>query len=301
MNAPTAGGRSTYLLLIAPPLFWSTMIVAGRAVIGEIPPASLTFWTWLAAVLGLLPFAAKDLRGQWPQIRRDMPRLLLLAALGVSAFQGLYYAGLERTTAVNAALLSPTLPVLVAVVAWMAGGERLKGLQVLGVIFALAGAVWISIGGRWQLLARLTLSAGDLFILAANLAMAFYTVLLRQRPPQLTPICFMTVIAILGTAILLPVYGLECLAMGAASVPLGHTMVILYIGIVTYDLGYIFWNISVARVGANMTALFLYLIPVFGTALAVGFLGEQVVGYHAAGIVLIFAGIYLSLHRAAPS
>jgi drug/metabolite transporter (DMT)-like permease len=59
-------------------------------------------------------------------------------------------------------------------------------------------------------------------------------------------------------------------------------------------LAYLFWNRGVAEVGANRAGQFLHLIPLFGTALAVVFLGETLRLYHLAGAALIFVGIYLA-------
>lgn len=287
---------SAFALLVLPPLLWSTMIVVGRAVIGEVPPAALTFWTWLIAALSLMPFSGRELRAGAAVIRSEFPSLCLCALLGVAAFQGLFYAGLERTSAINASLLSPTLPLMVAALGWRMLGERLGAVQILGLAFAMGGAAWISVAGDWQNLVALRLGAGEILILSANLCMAGYTVMLRRRPSRLAPLPFMTVIAFIGSAMLLPVYLMEHAWVGDASAPARHWAALFYIGIVTYSLAYVLWNVSVKRHGATVTALYLYLIPVFGTVLAAYFLREGLFLYHGVGVVLIFVGIYLSLH-----
>jgi drug/metabolite transporter (DMT)-like permease len=80
------------------------------------------------------------------------------------------------------------------------------------------------------------------------------------------------------------------------ALPWTHGIAILYIGVVTYDLAYVVWNVSVARHGANTAAFFLYMIPAFGTLLAMAFLGEPVAPYHGAGMALMFSGVFLCLH-----
>jgi drug/metabolite transporter (DMT)-like permease len=296
MSVVKPGNARAYPMLLLPPLLWSSLIVTGRAVIGEVPPASLTFWTWFVAGLAMLPLSLRTVMSRRRAIAAEFFTLLGFAVLGVAAFQGLYYAGLERTSAVNAALLSPTLPVLIACVAWLFADERLAPVQFAGAILALAGAAWISVGGEWRLLFALELGIGEMLILAANLCISGYTVMLRKTPSTLPPLAFMTVIALLGSAVLLPFYVVEALVDPRPALPLAHGVAILYIGIVTYDLAYVVWNISVARHGANTTGFFMYLIPVFGTLLAVLFLKEAVAAHHGAGMALIFAGILLCLH-----
>ena len=290
-------GLVDYLMLILPPLLWSTMIIVGVLVVVEVPPAALTFWTWLAAVIGVLPFAWRDLSRNWKTVRREFGVLLVYAAVGGAAFQGFYYAGLERTTGINAALMGPVLPLFVACIAWMVLHERLTPTQILGVAIAFGGGIWISVGGDWTALAAFGLGTGELLIALAFVCMSFYTVMLRRTPSELSPITFMAVIATLSCVVTIPFFLWEAASGMHTLIPAKHAIAILYIGIVTYDLGYVFWNISVKRGGAGTTALFIYLIPVFGTVLAMVFLAEFLAFYHGVGIALIFAGIYLALHH----
>ena len=199
-------GPVDYLLLILPPLLWSTMIIVGVLVVGDVPPAALTFWTWLAAVIALVPFAVRDVSVNWETIRREFGILVIYAVLGVAAFQGLYYAGLERTTGINAALMGPVLPLLVACVAWLVLNERLTSVQIFGVAVAFGGGIWISVGGDWRALAAFALGPGELLIVAAFVCMAFYTVMLRRTPSALAPITFMAVIATLGCVVTIPFF-----------------------------------------------------------------------------------------------
>lgn len=74
-------------------------------------------------------------------------------------------------------------------------------------------------------------------------------------------------------------------------------LTVLYTGAFASVLGILCWNAGVARVGPTMAGFFFFLMPVFGTALAMIFLGEQVYAYHATGIVTIFAGIYFITSR----
>ncbi|MCB1966243.1 MAG: DMT family transporter, partial [Candidatus Accumulibacter sp.] len=69
---------------------------------------------------------------------------------------------------------------------------------------------------------------------------------------------------------------------------------IAYTGVFPGFLGYVFYNRAVAEVGASKASLFIHLMPVFGTILAAIFLAEIPQPFHYVGIVLIFAGIYLT-------
>lgn len=59
-------------------------------------------------------------------------------------------------------------------------------------------------------------------------------------------------------------------------------------------LGMFWWNHAVEGLGPGRAGLFVHLIPVYTVLLAMGFLGEELFWFHAAGIALIAVGIYLT-------
>ena len=66
-----------YGLLLMPPLLWATMLVVGYMVLGELPPATLTFWTWLIATFSLLPFALPSLIKKLIIVREEIIPLFI--------------------------------------------------------------------------------------------------------------------------------------------------------------------------------------------------------------------------------
>jgi drug/metabolite transporter (DMT)-like permease len=74
-------------------------------------------------------------------------------------------------------------------------------------------------------------------------------------------------------------------------------MVIAYVMVFPSIVSYLCYNRGVELVGANRAGLFIHLMPVFGSLMAVVFLGEIFRWYHGLGIMLIGAGIYLATRR----
>ena len=64
-------------------------------------------------------------------------------------------------------------------------------------------------------------------------------------------------------------------------------------------IAYLFFNRGIELIGAARAGQSWHLMPVFGSILAVLFLGETFYVYHAVGIALIAAGIVLASQRAA--
>jgi drug/metabolite transporter (DMT)-like permease len=220
------------------------------------------------------------------------------AALGVAAFKSLYYLGIELTTALNASILGPTLPIMIAALAWAVLGERMNAIQLVGVGITIVGVMLVSAQGRLDLLVALRLNAGDMLILAAFAAMAVYTIILRKSPTALSAWVFVTVLFVLATAMLIPFYLMELGDGTHPAIPWKHAWAVLYIGIVTYIFGLVFWNLAVARLGATLPAMSVFLIPVFGTILATWFLGEVMGWYHYAGLAFTVIGVLLAVTNA---
>ncbi len=285
-----------WLLMMLPPLFWSSNAVLGRAVASEVPPVGLAFWRWTLGVLLVLPFA-------WPHLRRDAralagqwPVILLLSGLGIGVFNTFLYVGLHTTTALNAVMMQSSMPVLIVLMSLALFGDRVTPLQGLGIAVSLAGALTLIARGDPAVLVGLQLNAGDLWVLAAVLAYAAYTALLRRRP-SVHGLSFIAATFAGGAAMLLPFYLWE--SFGGNPMPLTPTALgsVAYVALFPSIASYLCFNRAVALVGANTAGMCIHLMPVFGSILAILFLGEQPHLYHAAGIGLIAAGILLATRR----
>ena len=290
----TLAGVSPYLLLMATVLFWALNWIAGRALRDDVPPYSFAFWRWVIASTLLLPFAWPHLVRGWPAMRRSWPIMLVLGVLGTTFCNLTSYTGLKYTTAVSGSILNSFVPVIIIAISWAFLGQRLRASQWAGVVISLTGVLSIVGRGDPMVILALTFNVGDLWILASTLLWALYTVCLRWRPPELHPLGLLGANAVVGLVAMLPVY-LWSLARGlnvnwTAEAWVGLT----YAGVFPSVVGYIFWNNAVSRVGPNTAGMFMHLLPVFASLLAIAFLGERLHLFHVAGMALIFSGIWLT-------
>ena len=285
---------SPYLLLSATILFWALNWIAGRALRDDVPSYSLAFWRWVSASLLLLPFAWPHLRRGWPAMRRSWRIMLALGVLGTTFCNLTSYTGLKYTTAVSGSILNSFVPVIIIAISWAFLGQRLRSSQWLGVGISLGGVLTIVGRGDPAVVLLLSLNVGDLWIFASMLLWALYTVCLRWRPPDLHPLGLLGANAIVGVAAMLPVY-LWSLAQGMhITFSAGAVAGLAYVGVFPSVVGYIFWNNAVARVGPNKAGMFMHLMPVFASLLAIAFLGERLHLFHVAGMAMILGGIWLT-------
>ncbi len=261
---------------------------------------ALAYWRWVLAVLFMLPFAIPELRRHWPLIWKNRRMIVLLGIVGTGFHNMFSYLGLNYTTATNGVMLNSAIPVMIIVLGALFFGQRIKALQIAGVAISLLGVLAILTKGHPETLATLRFNVGDLIVLGSMLLWAIYTLMLKWRPSGIPPIAFLCVCGIVGVAGMTPVYAWE-LSTGAAitwSWPVVGAL--LYVGLFPSFIGYIFWNKGVEQVGANVSGLFVHLMPVFGSLLSWLFLDERLFWFHLAGMTLILAGIYLSTRSSKP-
>jgi drug/metabolite transporter (DMT)-like permease len=285
-----------YFLLTLAVLFWSGNFILGRAFHGVIPPVALAFWRWLGAALLItwpsLPHLRKDSRSLF----RHWPVILLLATVGIAAFNTLAYSGLQYTEALNAFLIQSLMPVMIVLLSFLIFRERVTKLQVVGILVSLGGAITIIARGDVATLLALSFNRGDLLVSAAIACYAGYSVMLRKRP-HVHPLAFLTVIFWLGTLILLPLYLWESLTVRLLEIRPATLLVLGYVMVFPSIVSYLCYNRGVELVGANRAGLFIHLMPVFGSLMAMLFLGERFYWYHGLGILLIGVGIYLATRK----
>ena len=283
-----------WLLAMLPPLFWAGNFVLARALHADIPPIALSFWRWTIALMILLPFVAAGLWRQRALIRRHWALLTLLAILGVTNYNTFAYLGLQHTTATNGVLLASVTPMIILALSFLLFRVPLRSAQVFGILLSMVGVAVIATEGRPQVLAGWEFNRGDLWILAANLDWALYSVFLRWRPPEMAPATFLGAIVAIGLPPLAVLYAWELGTGQGFAINLVNLGAIGYVALFPSVLAYFFWNRAVAEMGPNRTGQYLHLMPVFGAALAILLLGERLQSFHLAGALLIAAGIVLA-------
>ena len=285
-----------YLLLSLAILFWSGNTVVGRAVRVDIPPVALAFWRWFTASVIIFIISFSHLKRDWPVIRKNWLILVLFSAIGIAAFNALLYSGLQWTIAINAFLLQSMMPVFVVWLSFLIFREKVTAGQILGLLFCLAGAVVIITRGDLEILHSLSINRGDIYIFTAVVLYAGYTVLLRKRPP-VHPLSFMAATFIPGALLLLPLYILETLSGRPIEFNGISLLSIGYVALLPSIVSYFCFNRGIELVGANRGGMFMYLMPVFGSILAIVFLGETLRWFHLAGIGLIIPGLLLATRK----
>lgn len=286
-----------YLLLLVATVIWGGNFVVGRAVAGDIGPFSLNFWRWCLSGVLLAPFAVRGLRNNFALIKKHIVLLGVLSLCGMVLFHSLIYAALHTTTAINAALVLATMPLVIPVVAYFAGEDSLEFRQGAGIAISFIGVGVIISRGDISLLLNMSFAIGDLLVLAAVVMWSVYSVMLKRLPKDIPPMVVLGIINWMAIIMLLPVYLWEYSNIGGFEISTPNLMAILYVAIFASIVAFVSWNRAVAVVGPNKSGLFIHVIPASSAILAIIFLGETLETYHLLGIVPIAGGIFLTTFK----
>ncbi|REG86994.1 DMT family transporter [Marinomonas pollencensis] len=283
-----------FVYLLLPVLFWSGNYVLGRLTVSEgIDPFTISFLRWSIACLIILPFAYKKVWAERSVIIKHWPLLILFSWLGICNYNLFLYLGLTSTSVTNAVLLNAIIPVIILITARVLLGNKTSGVQNLGILLSTIGAIVIISRGSLDTLLHLTMSQGDLWIIAAAISWAVYSVLIAKRPKDMSLIGFFTTTALVGTAIQAPLFiFFGSTALNELSVTNWGTL--LYMGLFASLAAFLCWNLGVHKLGAATAGQFIHLLPVFSISLSVLFLGESLYFFHYLGMLLIFSGIFVA-------
>jgi drug/metabolite transporter (DMT)-like permease len=283
---------NAYLFLTLTMALWAGNHILGRWANGLIPPMTLAFLRWSLAAVLVLPFAIPAIRADWPVVKANVPRIVLLGFMGSGIYNTLQYIALTETTATNAAILNSWGPVVILLTGAAFFADRLRPHHFLGMVLALVGVAVVMLHGDLSRLSTLTFNRGDLVMLFATGVWALYTTLLRTRP-AISTLSFVGLTYTIAGFVNLPLAAWEHANGLHVQWSLDVILAIAYAAVLASLVAYLFYARSVEIIGPNRTGAFIHLIPLFTSALAVVLLGEEPALYHAAGFGLILTGVYL--------
>jgi drug/metabolite transporter (DMT)-like permease len=283
-----------YALLFAMPLFFVSNLVIGRAVAHAIEPATLAFWRWFLAAFLLLPFAWRGLAANAARFAPLWRELLWLGALGMVICGAGVYLSLRYTTASNAALIYSSSAISIVLLEAYFFRERLSAARLIGTLIGFAGVAAIILHGEPGRLFTWEFNIGDIGIAICAFAWAVYSVILKRKELKALPtLPLFAAISIAGALTLAPFMFYE-LAQGAFPQGRAQWTAIVALALFPSVIAFGLYQILVKRAGPSLTGMSLYLLPVYGAALAVLTLGETLYAYHAIGLALVLGGIALA-------
>ena len=284
-----------YVMLTFCAFFWSGNFIVGKfATLYEVPPLTLNFFRWLIVWIILIPITIKDILKNLKIIKEKFYSIILMSITSISIFNSVVYYSLNFTQVLNGALMISTIPVLIIFLSFTFRVEKINLNQVFGLIFSIIGVLMIITHLEFSRLIHLDLNKGDLWLLVAMLSWAIYSTMLKTHKTGLNYLTFISVIVTLGLFFLFPQFLIELNNHETIKINFASILIISYVVLFAGLGAYIFWNKAVLIVGPTRAGIFLHLIPVFSSFMAIFLLNEKLMNFHIFGALAIVLGIYLS-------
>ncbi|MCX4536488.1 DMT family transporter [Streptomyces sp. NBC_00841] len=299
-------GRSLFYLIVAG-VAWGTAGAAASLIfrVSDLGPLALSFWRCVGGLVLLL--AALVLRPRRAAVPAESRRRRLLRILGtgvgLTVFQSAYFAAVEATgLAVGTVVTLGAGPVLIAVGARLAMGERLGGGGLAAVLGALAGLAVLVLGGEG---AAVRPAGVALALLSASgyAAITLLTRWLGRDGGGSDPLATSAWAFGIGALGLLPMAAAEGLVPHTADAA-QVVWLLVYVAAVPTALAYALYFAGAAVVRATTVSVIMLLEPVSAAVIAVVVLGEQLTTATVVGTLLLLtavAGLAVAETRSAAS
>jgi drug/metabolite transporter (DMT)-like permease len=282
-----------YLLLVATTGCWGLNAIFSKLAVDQITPMQLVTFRWLGVVILMLLFARNKLQRDWPILRHHLPFLCLMGSCGFTAFNALFYVAGHHTSAINIGILQGSIPIFVLLGSWLVMRHRVTRLQGIGVVLTLFGVIIVASGGNPGELLNLAVNRGDLFLLIACFFYAAYSIGLNRRP-AVSALGLFTVMAAAAWLASIPLVLIETWLLGWQWPSTNGWIIAGLVTLLPSLVAQIFFIQGVALIGPGRAGVFVNLVPVFASVMAILFLGETFEVHHGLSLVLVLGGIGLS-------
>ena len=294
-----------WLLMILPFALWGTSMAAMAPLVESGGPQIVSFLRLLPAGL-IVILAALFLKRQITISKDDWFWFLIFTVIDASLFQIFLTEGLSQTGAGLGSVLIDSQPLMVALLARALFGDSINPIGWIGLTLGLAGIVCLGVPSEfishWFLLGQAVaegnlLNHGELWMLAASLAMALGTVLIRFACKNSDPVAVTGWHMLLGS---LPILGWNLIESGWGFFPSWSPFewgLMAYASVFGSALAYglFFWFANQVELTSFSTLAFL--TPVFALATGGLWLGERLELLQWIGVILVFISVLLVSQR----
>lgn len=288
---------SAEVLLLVGVLIWSFNFTAMKYSLGHgFNPLAFAALRWTIAGVAYAGITWQRERS-FRVTRRDFLLMAGVAVVGVTVNQISNVYALHLAPASTVAIVFGSFPIIVLIIARVAGVERLQLRQVLAAGVSFGGVALVGLGAKGGLGGHL---GGVLLTLATAATFAVYSVAAMPIVKRYSLFRMNTVIAVVGAVGLLAVASTHLGDVRWGEIGALSWGGLLYAGICTSVLGNILWFTAVGRVGASHSSLYSNLQPFLGAIFAVLILSESLGTLQIVGGLVVLGGILL-VRRARPT
>lgn len=264
-------------------------VVFGKLIISSFPVFLASELRFVIASIILIPLLILQEK-RFPTIGlSDLSILFLQAFTGVFLYNFFMLYGLKYTTAIEAGIITSTLPAVTGVIAFLFLKERITVKKGLGILFAVLGVLLIHLfNGK---IGNMNLW-GNLFVFGAVLGEALFITLGKNVSNRLSPLTISTMMSIFGLVMFLPFSMYEAKTFDFSTINLGDWMNIFYFGVVVTVLAFLLMYQGLSKVPASSAGVLTSVLPISAIILSFFILKEEIQRSHMIGMLFVLIAIF---------
>ena len=283
-----------FLLLFIQPIFMASNLIVARGGIEFVPPISLAFWRWAIVFMILLPFTYFPLKQNFKILVKEYKKLFFLGAMGCGVCGAFPFLAGETTTVTNMGIIYTSSPIFIILISAIFFSEKISLTKMVGLASCLLGVLLIIIKGDLDLLLNLNFTIGDIWMLAASIGWALYSVYLFYWKSNLPIFQRFTLVAFFGAVSLLPFYVFEEIMIKKTLFNSDFFVWTIFAAISPGIIAFSMYTYVQKKLGASLTGFTLYIFTIYAAIYGYLFFNEKLETYHYVGTALVFFGVYLA-------
>jgi drug/metabolite transporter (DMT)-like permease len=272
----------------------SSNLIVARGGVEFVPPISLAFWRWTFVFIILLPFTYLSLKKNYSIIKKEYKKLFFLGSMGCGVCGAFPFLAGETTTVTNMGIIYTSSPIFIILISAIFFQEKINFLKIIGLISCLIGVFAIITKGDLDLLINLNFTIGDLWMLAAAVGWALYSIYLFYWKSELSIFQRFTLVSLFGALSLLPFYIAEEFLVARTVFNEEFYMWVLFAAISPGIIAFTLYTQAQKSLGASLTGFTLYIFTIYGAIYGYFIFDEKLETFHYVGTALVFLGVYLA-------
>lgn len=289
----------TELLIVS--IIWGVAAVVIKFTLSGFSPfVFLTYRFFIASLAALAFFAVRGFK--FPK----NPKLFLITVfygfLVSTVSLGLLFLGTDKTTSIDANLISAMAPITIVVAGAIFLKEHITKKEKIGIAIALIGTLITVVEPLLRFNDGFAGLEGNLLILGSVLVATVTAIMAKKiMRDNVDPITITNISFITGFFTTLPIALLSTtpseLVNSILLTPFHFHLGVIFMALISGTLAYTLWHKAEKSIEVSEVGLFAYLYPVFGTPLSVIWLGEKVTLPFIVGAVIIALGVIIAEYK----
>ncbi|MGG0665953.1 DMT family transporter [Viridibacillus arvi] len=280
----------TYFILFCCVFAWGSNFIFGAILVNVFAPSVIAFIRLIFIVLFLWSITFRDVRN-YRLSKKGFLILVIGGLIGITLNQWSFYASLQYSEPVKAALILALSPIMTAILSVVFFKERKKKVFWFGSLAALLG-VWLVItNGSFV---TIHFGKGELLITLTMLSFSIFLIFVQQLSKSMPPGVITFYSNIFGLIGLLPFVQWKYMEQ-ALTVPLSYWLLLIVTAIIMHGLCTYLWNNSIQKVGASNASLLMNLEPFIAMIVGLIVLGTPIDLFQLLGGIVIVCGVTISL------